>query len=449
MISNTMSTFQYHPNWHFAGSEEGLSFYTLTDSGFQKKPNVAFPQPSYQSKVCILHTKQRTWEQVGVREEFMNALYSAWDIPLKFWQQVWNPDAAGFQRHHTPNDDKSESADQLKSISIGFRWVAGWSGFINVFAHYNNATSRLLLFIRESQTLGEKPLLEVIQAHVRLSQRPLESLGLLLMTSCDIIIADIQKCGAGVSTIEVSLAVSVDVNRLQNLGYSRSGRSLSEENKVLHSLQKRISANSRGCGYVASICSYYMDFAADLQDQFKYAIPLEDVEEVIRRLSVTNSFLLYQDKMVQTQFTILHNMILREDTKISIKIAETSKSIAEAARKDSLAMKTIAYLTLAFLPTTFVSAIFSTTVLDFQNWSPKNSAPRVVSSGWWVFALTCTLATAMTLLIYFFWHWNQNSVHGRQVPGEEMAGDPNCDDGLWERQISRPLAQDIIFTENE
>lgn len=444
-----MSTFQYHPNWHFASSEEGLSYYALTDSGFQKKPNGVFLRPSYENKVCILHTKQQTWEQVGVREEFMDALYSDWDIPLKFWRQVWNPDAAGFQRYHTLDNDESESANSLKSINIGFRWVAGWSGFINVFAHYNIATSQLLMFVRESQTIGEKPLLEVLQAHVRVSQRPLESLGLLLMTGCNIIMTDIQKCGSGVSTMELSLAVSTDINRLRKLGYSKSRRSLSDENKVLYSLQKRISANSRGCGYITSICKHYVDFAGDLQDQFKYEIPIEDVEEVIRRLNVTDSFLLYLDKMVQTQFTVLYNKILREDAKVSIKIAETSKSIAEAARKDSLAMKTIAYLTLAFLPTTVVSAIFSTTVLDFQNWPRKNSAPPVVSSGWWIYALTCALTTATTLFIYFFWPGNQNSLRRRHVPDEEVAGNPNCDVGLWEKQISRPLAEDINFTENE
>jgi hypothetical protein len=443
-----MCRFQYHPNWHFADSEGGLSYYALTDSGFQKQPDVSFLQASYQNKVCILHTKQRTWEQVGVTKNFMDAVYSEWDIPLEFWQQVWNLDPAGFQCHYTLDHNTSKSENQLKSINIGFRWLAPWSGFINVFAHYNIETSQLLIFIRESRTLCEKILLEVIQAHVRLRQQPLETLGILLMASCNILTTDIQKCGAGVSTMELSLAVSVEVNGLQELGYSKSGRSLSEENKVLYSLQKRISANSRGCGYLASICNCYLDFAADLQTQFHYKIPLDDAKEVNRRLSFTNTFLSFQDKMVQIQFTVLYNKILREDAKVSIKIAETSKSIAEASRKDSLAMKTIAYLTLAFLPATFVSTIFSTTVLDFQNWTPIDSAPRVVSGGWWVYALTCVLATAVTLSVYFSWPWNKICVRGTKIFDEEMTDTPNYD-GFQEKQNSRPLARDVMFIENE
>jgi hypothetical protein len=424
-----MSTFHYGPGWHFADSEEGLCFYVLTDAGFQKELNVSFRRLSHHSKVCLLYTKQRLWNQVGVRKEFMNALCSDWNIPLEFWQQFWDPEAAGFYRHYTFDEDESTSAKQLQSIDIGFRWVAGGAGFINVFAHYNVATSQILLVVREGEDLDQKPLLDILQAHIRLSQRPLESIGLLLMASCNFIVTDTLKCGTGVSTMELSLELSVDTHRLQRIGYSKSYRTLSEENKVLYSLQKRIAANARSYGFITSICKYYMNFAAHLQDQHSYQIPVEHAEDVIRRLSIDNSYILYLDKTVQTQFTVLYNMILREDAKVSIAIAATSKTIAEATRKDSSAMKTIAYLTLAFLPTAIVSSIFSTTILDFQNWSSSNSAPRVVSSGWWVYALTCGLATAITLLIYFVWPVKWSPTRKRQVPDVEMADHSNADHG--------------------
>src|ERR1700760_5020673 len=134
----------------------------------------------------------------------MNALYLEWDIALEFWQQIWNMDAANFQCHYTLDHDTSKSSNHLKSINIGFRWVAGWSGFINVFTHYNIKTSQLLIFMRENRALGEKSLLdEVIKDHFWLCQRPLDTIGILLTASCNILTADIQKCGAGVSILEL------------------------------------------------------------------------------------------------------------------------------------------------------------------------------------------------------------------------------------------------------
>lgn len=51
----------------------------------------------------------------------------------------------------------------------------------------------------------------------------------------------------------------------------------------------------------------------------------------------------------------LYSMISQRDSKVNISVAEDSKKIAAAAKRDSLAMKTISTLTLVFLPGTFVA----------------------------------------------------------------------------------------------
>lgn len=48
-------------------------------------------------------------------------------------------------------------------------------------------------------------------------------------------------------------------------------------------------------------------------------------------------------------------MISQQDSRINISIAEDSKKIAAAAKRDSSAMKTVSMLTLVFLPGTFVA----------------------------------------------------------------------------------------------
>lgn len=48
-------------------------------------------------------------------------------------------------------------------------------------------------------------------------------------------------------------------------------------------------------------------------------------------------------------------MIAQRDSKVNISVAEDSKKIAAAAKRDSSAMKTVSILTLVFLPGTFVA----------------------------------------------------------------------------------------------
>ena len=48
----------------------------------------------------------------------------------------------------------------------------------------------------------------------------------------------------------------------------------------------------------------------------------------------------------------------QKDTKINIKLAETSAAMAKASKEDSSVMKTIAVLGMFFLPGTFVAVSF-------------------------------------------------------------------------------------------
>ncbi|KAF2475081.1 uncharacterized protein BDR25DRAFT_160310, partial [Lindgomyces ingoldianus] len=75
--------------------------------------------------------------------------------------------------------------------------------------------------------------------------------------------------------------------------------------------------------------------------------------------------------------------------------------VARAAKQDSSAMRTISILTLTFLPMTAVAAVFSGTVFNFENWGVPGQ--RVASEGWWVFLVTCILATVVTVGAWYAW----------------------------------------------
>ena len=59
-----------------------------------------------------------------------------------------------------------------------------------------------------------------------------------------------------------------------------------------------------------------------------------------------------------TMMSQLYSMVSQRDSKVNISVAEDSRKIAAAAKRDSLAMKTVSMLTLVFLPGTFVAVCF-------------------------------------------------------------------------------------------
>ena len=84
----------------------------------------------------------------------------------------------------------------------------------------------------------------------------------------------------------------------------------------------------------------------------------------------------------------LFNLIAREDARLSL-------SIANATKKDSASMKTIALMTMIFLPGTFFAALFAIPTLDWE-------APGVIQGKFWVY---WAFTIPSTLIIGFTWYW--------------------------------------------
>lgn len=69
-------------------------------------------------------------------------------------------------------------------------------------------------------------------------------------------------------------------------------------------------------------------------------------------------------RRTQSQINVVHSIISQRDSKVNISVAEDSKKIAAAAKRDSLAMKTVSMLTLIFLPGTFVAVRFRPSIFS-------------------------------------------------------------------------------------
>jgi hypothetical protein len=103
---------------------------------------------------------------------------------------------------------------------------------------------------------------------------------------------------------------------------------------------------------------------------------------------------------------------------VNVLVAEESKRIAMAAKRDSAAMKTISILTLVYLPGTFIAVcqilspisyfmadilktVFSAGIFDFN---PGSYGSRIgVSRFWWVYLLATACLTFTTVTIWLFY----------------------------------------------
>ncbi|KAL2048830.1 hypothetical protein ABVK25_010888 [Lepraria finkii] len=82
------------------------------------------------------------------------------------------------------------------------------------------------------------------------------------------------------------------------------------------------------------------------------------------------------------------------DSMLNQQVAKDSKDVAEAARRDSTAMKTTASLTMIYLPATFMTAISSTI---FFNTDENGQLP--MGRQIWIYVVASTILTTFTFLV--------------------------------------------------
>ncbi|KAF1985224.1 hypothetical protein K402DRAFT_394920 [Aulographum hederae CBS 113979] len=97
----------------------------------------------------------------------------------------------------------------------------------------------------------------------------------------------------------------------------------------------------------------------------------------------------------KTQFQELSTIISQRDSKTTADLAQGSREIAEAAKRDSETMKTITVITLIFLPTMLVATIFGANVFTIRT-----------NDAWWMFIVASVCLTTIVFLIwgaYLIW----------------------------------------------
>ncbi|KAH7357139.1 hypothetical protein BKA65DRAFT_221606 [Rhexocercosporidium sp. MPI-PUGE-AT-0058] len=99
-----------------------------------------------------------------------------------------------------------------------------------------------------------------------------------------------------------------------------------------------------------------------------------------------------QQKIVDGQIQTLYNLLAQRDNKLNY-------TIAEASRRDSTAMKTIAIVTMMFLPGAYIATLFS---MNMFNWHAA-AGEHILSNNFWVYWAVTLPITALVLLIWAAW----------------------------------------------
>ncbi|KAK4068717.1 uncharacterized protein Triagg1_7077 [Trichoderma aggressivum f. europaeum] len=107
----------------------------------------------------------------------------------------------------------------------------------------------------------------------------------------------------------------------------------------------------------------------------------------------------YTQKRVQLQTGMLAGLISRGDFRATL-------ILAESQHRDSLSMKTLAIVTMLFLPGSFISALFSTSMFDWDSVDPTSNSigVRTMPQFRLYWAITIPL-TIVTFILFFLWLW--------------------------------------------
>ncbi|KAL8949444.1 MAG: hypothetical protein Q9222_004450 [Ikaeria aurantiellina] len=105
--------------------------------------------------------------------------------------------------------------------------------------------------------------------------------------------------------------------------------------------------------------------------------------------------ILVRRKSADAESTQTYNLLANRDS-------ITSHSIAQEARQDAAAMKTIAVVTMLFFPATFVSSFLGTKLVALTT-RPDGKTRFVFSDRWWIYPAVAIPLTLLTLLTYIYW----------------------------------------------
>ena len=342
----------------------------------------------------------------GVRatESFVESVCRLWEIPMDFHTKVRRPGALPWFSYQVEEESGSDTTKppRLKALNFCFRWGPGHDGFVILFGRYDVQKATLKAFLSSRTVIGDVTVLDLFNGHSdELLRQPLRLPG-LVMGICEFYV-DMEAQEINKRSLEVGGILGVRDDWLKGWHIEPCSSLDLNESKAIYAAYGSTNRLNKSCEELISIRKRYLSLIAHLERRCSVNLPREEVEDVVHRAELHGHILKYLERMLRSQFNSYSNLLAREESNHSAAISETSTNIARASYEDSLSMKTISYLTMVFFPITFVSAIFSTSIFDFQQWDTAAANTGVISPGWRVFVLSCSSVTVVTLGVWRLW----------------------------------------------
>jgi hypothetical protein len=433
----------------FNDTDNDLRFFLLNSQGAEELPLEAMTSDETsistklnEARIQLLESRDlpTAYKRVGIRatQEFVERLCHTWNIPAEFLLNVRKPGALPWFLHQVEEDrGNAVKFPKLKALNLCLRWGPGHDAFVVMFGRYDVESSTLRAFLSSRTVAGDISVLDLFKTNAHeLLQHPLQLFGMLMGLCESYVDADAQEQNK--KNIEVGALLGVqDLEWVK--GWHLEPCSSVNKSQTIYAAYDSTNWLNKSCEELISIGKQYLILVKYLETRYHFTIPRDEVQNVVHRAELDAHMLRYLERMLRSQFDSYNNYLAREESKISARISATSANIAKASYKDSQSMKTVSYLTMVFFPITFVSAIFSTTIFDFQQWDAASVDTGVVSPGWWVFVLCCGLVMVLTLGAWRFW---QNEVEKRK--NLEPSPDIDLEKGSGEHSVSQ--ASKIIDT---
>jgi hypothetical protein len=334
---------------------------------------------------------------------------TGWGMPWSFLRRILKPGALPCfvsLVEEEPSSSAEKNVSCLKAINLGFRWGAGHGNYVVFFGRFDVKTLTLRGFLSSLNVLDGSTIWHILDENkTMLMESPLEFVTLLL-ESCE---QYVDRCAQDMNKIMLEVGVSlqvVDSGWTGSWGIQPLKESINKSSTIYATMDS-VSWLHKNCRELVDIGKQFLScldgidkHESETDDGRNWRLARYGARDILHRAELHRHMLSYLETMLASQFGLHGNLLAQHEAQSSLAISVSSKNIAVAGQKDAMSMKTVSYLTLVFLPATFVSAIFSTTIFDFQNWE----ANGVVSPGWWIFVVSCGLATLTTLGIWFQWH---------------------------------------------
>jgi hypothetical protein len=353
-----------------------------------------------ETKLLVLESccRKESCVGFGATRELVERVCQSWGVPLSFLRRIMKAGSLPCFVHlaEIKQEPLAEENQESSALNLGFRWGEGHDVWMVVFGRFDLQSSTLRLFVSSQHILGSSKLLDLMtRESCLLQENPLEIFGLLLESCGRYVDEKAQHCNRVMLAMANSLEVA-DRNWLKSWNIKPTADSVNKSTAIYRAIDatRWLKKNSQ---QLIEIGKRYLDLATDLRSLYHYTIPKDEVHDIVHRIELNHHMLVYVERMLESQFHFHNNLLAKEEAR------QTGK-IAVAGQRDSLSMKTVSYLTMFFLPATFVSAVFSTTVFNFQNWHSAVGSEAIVSPGWWVYLICCSLATIITIGVWFGWH---------------------------------------------